>query len=659
VSAVDRLIFLTLVGVLCATTAAGDSIAVDLYEQGLQAQFEERYYSAIELYKASLQENPGYLRPMVGLAESFYALREYEEALTWTGEARIRDRNNPELVNLEARVRIAMGEIDPARALYEDVLEVYPYDLDARMGMARLEMADGRRRQAARQLEETLRLAPGNVQAMLELAVVYDRLGDRPTSERYLREALSYYSEEPDVHYRAGRLFRDRGELALAEHHLGRALELNRVHVEARLSLAELYLDMDRFEDAAGEARRVLEVSDERDVQRREMALYLLGVAHAGNDRLEEALSSFRQALRLRPDDEVVRLAAENLAMRFADETKDTREALARVHLAWGADLEERNYLTLAMAEYRRALRLDRDSVEARIRFAEAVRLQGRPFRFLTELLLLRAEPYNNSDPAVGDAIEVFQSRLEDTAASRWRGILPPLRGAEGLVDQYAVERERTTLALFTNPLDNREWHKGASVELTEALADLLVGTGAVQVNATVDRVVGSFQDAFRGARSASSDYFLIARFDENERSLSLTVQIFLTRTGALMVQREYFRTGNMRVRDLLVRAAEEIAAVFPARGTLVDRKFDRGLVDLGGRHGVEPGDRFVIVRRDGVRLASSQPGYSYDEGDVVGEAEVQLVDENVCEVSLEPRSFFDRINPQDYLLRAEPESSR
>ena len=57
-----------------APAAAQDARA--LFEDGERAQAEESYARAVELYKASLVRNPSYYRPMVGLAESYFAMEE-------------------------------------------------------------------------------------------------------------------------------------------------------------------------------------------------------------------------------------------------------------------------------------------------------------------------------------------------------------------------------------------------------------------------------------------------------------------------------------------------------------------------------------------------------------------------------------------------------
>ena len=52
------------------------------YLDGAAAEGREDYALAVEKYKDALSLNPAYLEPMVGLAESFFQMEEYDEAST-------------------------------------------------------------------------------------------------------------------------------------------------------------------------------------------------------------------------------------------------------------------------------------------------------------------------------------------------------------------------------------------------------------------------------------------------------------------------------------------------------------------------------------------------------------------------------------------------
>lgn len=69
----------------------------------------------------------------------------------------------------------------------------------------------------------------------------------------------------------------------------------------------------------------------------------------------------------------------------------------------------------------------------------------------------------------------------------------------------------------------------------------------------------------------------------------------------------------------------------------------------------MKAGEKFAIVRHGSLRLAADQTAFVYDAKQVLGQFEATNVDEALCEGKLESASFFDRINPDDEVVRAIP----
>ena len=71
---------------------------IQLFEKGKELQYHENWYGAIELYQQALKENPAYNAVYRGLAECFYALGEYDQAIVYAEKAR---RYSPQDVDIE------------------------------------------------------------------------------------------------------------------------------------------------------------------------------------------------------------------------------------------------------------------------------------------------------------------------------------------------------------------------------------------------------------------------------------------------------------------------------------------------------------------------------------------------------------------------------
>ena len=620
---------------LCAA-GGGRLFAADArssYLAGAAAQGVEDYELAIEKFKEALSLNPAYLEPMVGLAQSFLFLEEYDEANRFATMARTFDAKNPDLQVLDGRIRIGIGNVAEARSLFKAVLALQPNNVEARLGLAEAEIADGRPKNALSQYAQTLKLAPESTKALLSLAMLSDETGDAAGAAAWYELSLKSHSGDPRVQLAAASWYALKGDFPAAEKHARIALSLKPDLDRAKVMLGGITLREGRFADATAVLREV--VTGNRDDV---LAWYSLGLSYRRSGDAPKAISSFQAALQARPDDEIVRIAQEAAAVESLPLADAQRTKMAAFHVAQGQALEGKSYLEKALAEYRRALILDPTSRDARVAYARIYRSFGFPDKYLSELQVLAR--LGVKDTFVQDEIERLVSGRADAVSRAWG------------YDQYNLERRRYTIPVFTLASNNRLLHPLASDDIARYFSSQLGRYDSI-MEPDVQPGVAGFDEAFRAARSAGMDYFIVLSLDEAERSFSAMADLYLSRTGARIGSFAGFRTGNDRVRDTLLKLGGQVAGLMPARGSLLLRKFGNGLIDLGTSHGVKKGDTLIIVRQGGVRLQADGPGLAYDDKDVIGDFHVSGADEAVSEGVVTNRGYFDYINAGDQVIFA------
>jgi tetratricopeptide (TPR) repeat protein len=635
---------------LCSFTATataqsrtdGQTDPRDLYQRGREQQARSNHLAAVELYRAALIENPAYDKPLIGLAESFFALEEYEEALQYLEEAQKYDRGNLDLIVLEGRIAIALNQPARARSLFESVLKKEPNNLEAHFGLAELDIAQGWTGNASQRYIETLKVSPDNQKALLSLVLLSEEQGDRAAAETYLELALKSHSYEPRVHYAAGRFSMDEGNLERAESYLSTAIALDAEYTEAKCLLAHVYL-------LQGHAQKAIELLEPMRTNDRDIPLvwYSLGLAYDRSGKPEQGISSLARALRLQPDDEIARIVLENIALSELTIGDPIRENYAEYHLKRGALYRERNYLDKALMEYRRALRLQPEAKEPRLRYAELYRLMGFPEKYMRELELLRVLGY--TDTRILDDIEMISATRYDSVSARWG------------FEQYGLDRRRFSLALYHLKPASRELHPFAGEAAAAYLYDLFQRYPTLEMQ-TLEMPettlnVDSFESAFRKARSLDSDYFLLMHIEESERSFTTVLEQYLTSTGKLLRTYRVFRTGNDRVQNNFNILARRVFEALPLQGTLLARQFDQGVIDLGMYDQLEVGQELAIVRKGKVSLRNDRIGVFADEGDILGTFTVETLDEVVSEGTVSKHSFFDLINAGDEIIPLLPPS--
>ena len=387
--------------------------APSLVRRAAEARLAEDWFGAIELYLAALQVNPTYTEAIQGLAESYYALEEYGQALDRVVEARRLKGDDPALLSMEAFIRIGLGETGKASELFRAVLARLPNDLEARFGLALLDLRSGRPTDARARLTESLRISPRNARALLSLALISADVGRDRDAETYIENALRYHSQDARTQYVAARLAARGGRVREAVERARSALEIRPSYGEARRLLASLLLES----GDAGTAAQLMESAVSRD-RGDALAWYTLGVARSRLGQTDPGIYAFEAALALRPDDEVARRALEDLVIDATSVEDSRRARVAEERFARGFQFESNREYERALAEYRRGLRVDPYSKPGRTRYAELLRLRGKPSSYLAELEFLKS--LDKADPAILDAVENYASALAGAVGRSW-----------------------------------------------------------------------------------------------------------------------------------------------------------------------------------------------------------------------------------------------
>ena len=88
-------------------------------------------------------QNPAFTEAWIKLAECSYKLGEFDLALDYIEKAENYEKNKSEILNLKGMVYVALGRIEDARAVFNDVLKIYPNDVDSHFGLAEIELYEG------------------------------------------------------------------------------------------------------------------------------------------------------------------------------------------------------------------------------------------------------------------------------------------------------------------------------------------------------------------------------------------------------------------------------------------------------------------------------------------------------------------------------------
>ena len=306
------------------------------YQQGQEAQAAADWYGAVECYQEAVRANAAYGDAWYGLAECSYALGEYSLALSYLDTAAKYAKDRTEILNLTGFCHLGLGDTQKAESLFNQVLASYPNNIEARFGLAQLDILSGRLTGAETRYIDALKRQQSNRNALLAVALVSQEMGKDHEARRYIQQALRYHSKDEEVQYIAGWISFLNQDYSDTEYRVRTAVGLNPDYDKAYELLATVLYQQGRYQEA-------VDICDFRIGRNREAvtAWYLKGCSLKMMGRMEDAYSVLEQGLGVAPQDEMMRSSLEQIVLDTFSVEDSRRNKWARHHLARAREYEK------------------------------------------------------------------------------------------------------------------------------------------------------------------------------------------------------------------------------------------------------------------------------------------------------------------------------
>ena len=605
--------------------------ATESYELGVAALDDHDPEQAIEHFQNALTINENYFEALHQLAYAYYVLGEYAQSQKIAQRAQRLSYNTSDLAILQARIDTALGNYNDALQRYRTVLSDYPRNTIAQIGMAELMVAQGRFQDAIEAFERILTQDRANHLAYLSLAILYEWDGQVEASERAIENALLLQPLLFHTQYSAARYYLRRDMLQRALHHAEVAADLVPENSLVTELLVEIALRRTDISTALTLAQGLVN-SDPTNTN----YWYLQGLVLAEVESDSASLASFERALLIRRDEELPRIASEQILRKSsgAPSTRHTEFALYRFNKA--LQFQERNLLEQAISEYRRGLQLNSRSLEGRQGYADALLQFGFRARYLQELEVIKELGLGNTE--IDDIVETFRSVLSDSVAVQWG------------VDQFTIPKTLITLDVMVDKTTSNTTYQESIYYIGHWLLDLFRSEETVTVNDDL-WVVRLPSEAHTVARDNGSDYYLYISIGEFNESILFQVELKSSRTGTTIRSYRTVYSGSDRIQRATRRVVGNVINDLPLRAQLVDRRNNRALINIGSLQGAKEGDVLLVVSQGTLEVAFENPRLVFDSNRVVGHARVVRVDDLVSEVMLMPITIFDTFNIGDEVI--------
>lgn len=611
-----------------------------IFDEAVEYQQDDNWYAAAQNYLEVVNINPAFSEAWFNLANCSYKLEEFDLALNYLQNAEKYEKNNPKVQNLKGLILLALGEKQSAFEVFNQVLQKYPNDIDAHFGIAEIELYNGKFTGAELEYIEALKRQPMNRKALLSLALVCAETERFTQAEKYLRQALQYYSGEPEVHYLASIINIMKGDLKNAEMQIRIAIEIKSDFEKAYELLSQILYMQERYND-------VIDISDYLIGRNRNNsnAWYVKGIAQNKLGLKEESVNTWITGLSLNPQDEIMRFVTELEIRDYLPLDDYRREKLASFHLENARQYESRYDNSGSVYEYQRTLLLDPINAKARFSYANMLELNGMYELYLEQLKFIQENTPQKITKPIADKIEAYQSLLNNTLSQKWK------------VDSFYLDKARWNIAIFYTDDTNSFAHADSNRIAALAASDVFSGVAITSVKSQVTPI-SSYSEAFRNARNNGYDYFVILSLSESDEDITLKTKMYSGRTGTEVFNENFYSTGNNKFSTVLRRFRNSVLEKLTVKGKILDRNGKLLLVDLGKSENVVKDSEFKILKKGSVKTADSGVGLIYKDSDVLGSLVITNAGEEISEAELTKHGFYDRVNINDeIILVSSPES--
>ncbi len=629
--------------IFCGFAQDSASSALAHYRKGMNFQAEHDWYSAGEEFQQALHENPSYGEAWYELAKSTYELNDFALCLTYLESAKKFLRDRTDVLNLEGMCCISLHRLEDAKDIFSKILLDYPNDVNARFGLAEIELFNGSYDRAENFYLDALKMQGSNRKALLSLAVLASENGRDALSENYIRQALKYHSTEAEVHYLAAYLAAKSGNYKDAERRVRAALQLKPDFTEGYILLSSLLYEQEKY-DSVTDICDFLINKDRNTLS----AWYLKGLALKAQGKNEDAVENWAVALGIDPTDEIIRSSLELVVDKTFPIEDERRSQWAEFHI-----LKAREYSRLfkgeqARYEYQRALKIDPQNYQARSEFAAEIYKTGLNELYLNQLNFIKntskvdeaslSEEEKYQYTKTNDTIDALTSLEKYSLASKWG------------VEPFYLDKTRWNIGFYYTKSNVQLFHPGAEEIAAEMAKECFNGVAVTAVNVEKNPV-SNFAQAFSLARKNGQDYFVMLDYEESEREVSLDAVVYNGRNGTQTAVFSLFRTGNDRFASVLRSFRRALLDILPARGKILARNGNEILVDMGKTEGLEKGTVLDVIKKGNIRTTDIGPGVVFDEKFSLGQIVIDATGEEISQGTLTQKSFYDRVNIGDEVL--------
>src|SRR5580698_646333 len=489
---------LSLVIAFLSACSLDPNVRKQKYYQDGQVFFEKGEYSAaIAEYNHATKIDPGYADAHLQLGESYMLLQQPDRAYQEFARTVELQPSNYRAHLAMANLLILGRSFQQAKEQTDWLLQQRPSDPAVHSAISSLQAQQGNIPAAIEEMQRTIALSPGYWEPYLSLALLQAKNNQTDAAEASFKKVITMDPKEAQPRVLLGRYYQSLGRLADAEQQFRDAIAAVPGNVAPREALAKLYMEEGKTSDAEN---ILLQAS--QSLPHDPDSLLVLSNFYFTTGNLDKAVSVYNTLYQERPKDLTVKkkyiqllmqakrydqaqqLDAEILKANSGDsdapvyrsqmqiiqgDLSDAAQTLQTVvnnapndsqaHYALGVALEKQGYAGRAMSEWRQALSLNPDLLDAERAIANEAMLSG-DMNALQDAAnqMIRLEPESPEGYALRALSSINRSQFDAAERDVRRAIAAAPQSAFGYVEmgnlRFAQKQYSDAAKAYQDALD-------------------------------------------------------------------------------------------------------------------------------------------------------------------------------------------------------------
>lgn len=508
------------------------------------------------------------------------------EARTTINQIKALDSKNYLANYAEGVLSERVGYYKTAMSLYERAMIINRTRSEATVALAYLKLANGDRNAALDLFNLNVKNNPRMAESYYNLANYYYITGNYNASLNEIKNALYYYTNYND----------------------------------AKILQANVYMALDRYNDAIAILEYLPESSFRDDTKN-----YYIGNVYEKANNFPSAKNAYINYLRVKPEDELGRLAYERVLFNTNPQADYERDRAALYYANKSSYYTRLADKVRSQAYLKHMLKLNPANTYARLMLSDVYKRMGLEEKALEELEI--AKNVNPTNKSIVYKYDSYKRKLDKNIISRtW-----------GIDNQYNVERPGFTVAIADTINIQKDSPMFLNTALYQTLSYVLPQYGRFNV-VDIYNTYYSERDLYQELKRRNADYYLRGSTFSGYDNITLMLDLVDVNTERVVTNFTITTRGRDKMMTVAVMAGNVINNTVPFYSKIIKIHNDNIYINAGKLQGLSNNMNMMIYNTTKAEL-------NMTNAESIGMAKVITVDENVSLIKLIDNRALSKLN--------------